>query len=147
MEENNNEIKYDADYGETYRRLLNELALVAFIKSNKRTRFMLATRNLRIANLMWPDNNLKYLLNGFDYRCNIHNKNLAVIDLMIGDCRSFNTDRVTDIRWLGEITDINTLNNILEQVDNICTEASNNLGYSVLGGNDAFIKKPSIVSF
>lgn len=122
------------DYGNTYGRLLSEAAVVIFEKKDGNIRVMLSTRNADIATLMWPDNNLEYLLAGFDRRCNRSNGNLAVIDVILGDCRSFNINRVIGIKWLGEITR-DTLEDALAEYENIEKELSEGLGYSVVGGD------------
>lgn len=123
------------DYGNTYGRLLSEAAVIIFEKKDGTIRVMLSTRNIDIANLMWPDNNLEYLLAGFDRRCNRSNGNLAVIDVILGDCRSFNINRVIGIKWLGEVTR-DTLDAALAEYELIDTELTNSLGYSVMGGTN-----------
>lgn len=124
------------DYGNTYGRLLSEAAVVIFEKKDGNIRVMLSTRNEDIASLMWPENNLGYLLAGFDRRCKRTNGNLAVIDVILGDCRSFNIDRVIGIKWLGELHKDN-LEDALAEYEKIEKELSKNLGYSVIGGTNS----------
>lgn len=123
------------DYGNTYGRLLSEAAVVIFEKRDGNIRVMLSTRNEDIASLMWPENNLGYILSGFDKRCNRANGNLAVIDIILGDCRSFNIERVVGIKWLGEIHKDN-LDDALAEYEKIERELSQFLGYSVIGGTN-----------
>ena len=89
------------NYGEVYTRLTYEFAFVKFRKRGGDIRYMLATRNLNGAAL--EHGNLGGLLAGHDKRCNIKNGNMAVIDIIIGECRSFNIQRVLDIQWLGQV--------------------------------------------
>ena len=89
------------NYGEVYTRLSYEFAFVKFRKRNGDIRYMLATRNVSGAAL--EHGNLGGLLGGHDKRCNIKNGNMAVIDIIIGECRSFNIQRVLDIQWLGQV--------------------------------------------
>lgn len=77
-------------YGELYMRLASETAMIRFLKKNGEIRLMLATRNMDTASSLYD-----YLggqLAGHDKRCNIKNNNMAVIDLEIGEARSFLID-------------------------------------------------------
>jgi len=103
------------DYGETYLRLSMETAVVTFFKKDGTARVMLCTRNLQTSSL-WHGN-LGGLLNGHDKRCSIHNGNLAVVDIAIGECRSFNAERVNDIKWFGEVNTPEQLSSIYEQYE------------------------------
>lgn len=88
-------------YSEMFMRLQEETAIVRFMKKNGEIRLMLATRNMDTATKLYD-----YLggqLAGHDKRCNIHNKNMAVIDLEIGEARSFSVDRLISIEFLGEL--------------------------------------------
>lgn len=89
-------------YSEVFQKLTYELAIVEFEKKDGTTRIMLATRNIGIGEL--EHQRLIGALNGHDKRCNIKNGNMAVIDMVIGECRSFNIDRVIQIKWLGEVS-------------------------------------------
>jgi len=88
-------------YGELYTRLSYETAFIAFFKKDGSVRLMLGTRNLKTAAL--EHGNLSTALAGHDKRCNIKNGNLSVVDLVLGECRSFNIERLIKIHWLGEI--------------------------------------------
>lgn len=101
------------DYGETYTRLSYETALVAFVKKDGSIRILLGTRNLTTAALEYG--NLGGLLNGHDKRCNIKNGNLAVVDLALGECRSFNIERLLKIHYFGQIE-------TLERLEEVYTE-------------------------
>lgn len=122
------------EYGRTWGGLLLESALVTFTKSNGHVRLMLCTRNLDSLQLMHPDKKLKGLLDGFDKRCNRSNGNIAVVDLLLGDCRSFNINRVLAVKWLGEIDSMEKLNSAIEEYEKIEKKMSAELGYSVMGG-------------
>jgi len=50
-----------------------------------------------------------------DGRCNINNGNIALIDLIIGDGRSFNVERVLDIQYAGVVTTKEQLDNVVRQ--------------------------------
>lgn len=89
------------NYGEIFTKLSYETALIAFFKKDGSVRVMLGTRNIKSAAL--EHGNLGGLLAGHDNRCNIRNGNLAVVDLIIGECRSFNVERLIKIHWFGEI--------------------------------------------
>lgn len=96
-------------YGPTYGTLILETAIVAFTKANGAVRLMLCTRNMDTVKLMNPESRAEYGLSGFDCRCNISNGNIAVVDLAIDECRSFNVNRVITLKWLGEITTVDDL--------------------------------------
>lgn len=86
-------------YGEIYCRLCEELAIVKFKKKSGEERLMLSTRNVEIICLEYPHGSI--LLNGHDKRCHLKNGNIGVIDMVIGEGRSFNIDRLIDVQWLG----------------------------------------------
>lgn len=91
-------------YQDMFMRLTYETAGVIFIKRDGTIRTMLATRNIKTAEVFgYP--HLGGILAGHDKRCNVHNGNMAVIDLTIGEGRSYHVDRLVAIEWYGEITD------------------------------------------
>ena len=63
---------------------------------------MLGTRNLNTVALLYGFQG--NVLGGHDTRCNINNGNVAVYDMIAGDARSFNIDRLLDIQFAGVIT-------------------------------------------
>lgn len=88
-------------YSDVYNKLNFGVATVIFFKKNGDIRVMLATRNVRTAALLHG-----YLggeLAGHDKNCSIKNGNIAVIDLILGEARMFNIDRVIAIYYHGEI--------------------------------------------
>ena len=88
-------------YSELYSRLTVETAIVTFTKKDDSFRIMLATRNMGTWQMLDSCNSAS--LGGHDKRCNITNKNLAVMDLEIGEPRSFSTTRLINVEYLGEI--------------------------------------------
>lgn len=101
------------NYPEVYSKLLYETALIVFLKKNGEVRIMLGTRNLNTANIYFGW--LGDKLNMQDGRCNISNGNIALIDLIIGDGRSFNVERVLDIQYAGVVTTKEQLDNVVKQ--------------------------------
>ena len=89
-------------YTEVYRKLTYETATVIFLKKDGTVRIMLATRNINTSNLKYEF--LGYELGGHDNRCDISNGNIAVIDLIIGEARSFNIGRVLKIYYHGVVS-------------------------------------------
>lgn len=100
------------DYPEIYRRLMQETAILKFIKADGTNRIMLATRNTVTSELM--GDNLIGLLGGYDKRCNRHNGNIAVIDLALVTCRSFNIERLVDVKWCGVVETEESLSEAIE---------------------------------
>lgn len=96
-----------ATYPEVFSRLTYETALVTFFKKDGNIRVMLCTRNLDTISLYYGFQGAA--LGGHDNRCNIKNGNLAVFDLVVGEARSFNIDRLVDIIYSGIVTDKETL--------------------------------------
>lgn len=89
-------------YSEITYRLSEETAIVVFRKKDNSLRVMLCTRGVRLIERM--TSNPDYMvasLNGHDKRCNAANQNIAAIDLVIEAPRSFNIDRIVELRWLG----------------------------------------------
>lgn len=125
------------EYGEVYARLILETAIVVFKKANGKVRVMLCTRNTDTATMIWKEGNIGYSLYGFDKRCNRGNKNLAVVDLILGECRSFNTDRVLALKWYGEIKDGDELERVVDEYTKIEADFSKDLGYSAMGGEES----------
>ena len=101
------------DYSELFQKLTYETAIITFFKKNGEIRVMLATRNLMTANIKFGF--LGRSLGGHDNRCNIINGNVAVIDLILGEARSFHVDRIVDVQWLGEVRDEAKLDTIIQQ--------------------------------
>lgn len=101
------------NYPEVYSKLLYDTALIVFLKKNGEVRIMLGTRNLRTAELYfgWLGERLSMQ----DGRCNINNGNIGIIDLILGDCRSFNIERILDIQYAGMITTKEQLDNVVKQ--------------------------------
>lgn len=89
-------------YPEIYSKLCYETALIVFLKKNGEVRLMLGTRNLNTVALLYGFQG--NVLGGHDTRCNINNGNVAVYDMIAGDARSFNIDRLLDIQFAGVIT-------------------------------------------
>lgn len=89
-------------YPEVYSKLCYETALIVFLKKNGEVRLMLGTRNLNTVALLYGFQG--NVLGGHDTRCNINNGNVAVYDMIAGDARSFNIDRLLDIQFAGVIT-------------------------------------------
>lgn len=101
------------NYPEAYMRLQEETAIVTFKKKDNTIRVMLCTRNIKTANIIMKDINRAIgLLNGHDKRCGIQNGNMAVHDLVLGECRSFNIDRVLEIKYFGHIMTEQELDNV-----------------------------------
>lgn len=91
------------EYTEVFSRLTYETAVIVFLKKDGTIRPMLGTRNLHTVEI---DHGFQGIaLGGHDKRCNISNGNIAVFDLLLGDARSFNIERLLDIKWCGEIRD------------------------------------------
>ena len=88
-------------YGETYLKLSYETATIFFLKSSGEVRSMLGTRCINTGNILYPG--IVSALQGHDKRCNIKNGNIALIDLALGEVRSFNIERLLDITYHGEL--------------------------------------------
>lgn len=104
------------DYTEVYRELIQQTAIVSFLKADGTKRIMLATRNTATSELM--GDNLIGLLGSYDKRCNRSNGNIAVIDLALVNCRSFNIDRVIDIEWCGIAESEESLSEVIDRFNN-----------------------------
>lgn len=100
-------------YPEAFSRLTFETAVIVFLKKNGEVRLMLGTRNLNTVSLLYGFQGAK--LGGHDNRCNITNGNLAVFDLVVGDARSFNIERLLSIDFVGEIKTMEQYNTILQK--------------------------------
>lgn len=100
-------------YSEVYSKLCYESATVVFLKKDGTIRTMLATRNLHTAKLEYGF--LGGALGGRDTKCNINNGNLAVIDLLIGEPRTFNIERLLSIDYYGIIDSKDKLNQAAEK--------------------------------
>ena len=103
------------NYAEVFSKLTYELAIITFLKKDGEVRVMLGTRNLNTISLvhgfMGP------VLDSRDKRCNIHNGNMAVIDMTIREPRQFSIDRLVNIMYLGEINTIDEYNNALKHYE------------------------------
>ena len=82
------------------------------MKKNGDVRIMLATRNIETASLLYDF--LGGQLAGHDKRCNIKNKNMAVIDLEIGEARSFSVERLIDVEFCGEVNTKDDIEKVFE---------------------------------
>lgn len=99
-------------YPEVFSRLTYETAAIVFLKKDGTVRIMLGTRNMETISLIHGFQGQK--LGGHDNRCNINNGNLAVFDMIIGDARSFNIDRLLDIQFAGIINKREQYDNVLQ---------------------------------
>ena len=122
------------EYGNTWGRLILETALIAFIKANGNARLMLCTRNLDTCEFMWKDKEFQYELTGFDGRCSRNNGNIAVVDLAIGECRSFNIDRVIASKRFGESNSESGMEKAIEEYEKMKEDLEKDFGYTVSGG-------------
>jgi hypothetical protein len=90
---------------EIYRENLSQLEdgvnCLIFFKKDGSLRLMMATRDIITSGIILTDS-LSNKLNAHSIRCNINNGNIAVIDLLIGDVRSFSVDRLVRNIYLGE---------------------------------------------
>ena len=102
-------------YPELFMRLGIELATIIFLKKNGDFRVMLGTRNLRTVELKYGFQGAA--LGGHDNRCNINNGNIAVFDMLLGEARSFNVERLVDIEFYGEIRDEAGLDDAVERFE------------------------------
>lgn len=100
-------------YPEVFSRLTFEVAIITFIKKNGEARVMLGTRNLNTVSLKYGFMGKE--LGGHDNRCNINNGNIAVVDLVIGEARSFSISRLVDVQWLGVVGSVEELDKFIER--------------------------------
>lgn len=111
-------------YPEIFSRLTFETAIVTFIKKNGKVRVMLCTRNLNTASLKYGFKGQE--LGGHDNRCNINNGNIAVIDLIIGEARSFSITRLVDVQWCGVVGNNSDMDVLIEKFSNYRKEYEKN---------------------
>ena len=88
-------------YAEVFSRLTYETAFLIFLKRDGTVRLMLGTRNLHTVELLYGFKGKE--LGGHDNRCSINNGNIAVFDLVVGEVRAFNIDRLVDVTFNGII--------------------------------------------
>lgn len=102
-------------YPEVYSRLNFETAVIIFLKKNGDVRLMLGTRNMNTIDM---DHGFQgKALGGHDNRCNINNGNVAVFDLIIGEARSFNIDRLVSIEFKDVISTREQLDEVIDYFD------------------------------
>ena len=101
------------NYSEVYSHLNFETAAIVFLKKDGTVRLMLGTRNLSTINLRYGYQGAT--LGGHDKRCNIGNGNVAVFDLLLGEARAFNIDRLQSIYYMGTVE-------TPEQLDKVANE-------------------------
>ena len=98
-----------------FSKLTYELATLIFFKRDGSIRVMLGTRNLGTVDLEYGFQG--WALGGHDNRCNINNGNVAIFDMIVGEPRSFNIDRLVSIYYHGVITTKEELNSIVEEYE------------------------------
>lgn len=103
-----NDIDLDTLYGNIYQSLETMTAVIKFIKKDGSTRVMLCTRNKETSRSLCNGNDYGAKLGGFDKRTNINNHNIAVIDLVLCDVRTFCVERLEGYQFLGVITNENS---------------------------------------
>lgn len=111
-------------YPEVYSRLNFETAVITFFKKDGQIRVMLGTRNLSTVSLKYGFQGTS--LGGHDKRCNINNGNVAVFDMVLGEARSFNIDRLIDIQFAGVISTEADYENVLKNYIKYQTEYEKN---------------------
>lgn len=102
-------------YVDVYRELTYNTAILIFMKKNGDIRTMLGTRNLKTVEIRYGFQG--QALGGHDNRCNINNGNIAVFDLILGEARSFNIERLIEIESVGEITNKEDLDKAADQYE------------------------------
>lgn len=113
------------NYPEVFSKLTYETAIITFLKKDGNIRLMLGTRNLETVSLKYGFQGAS--LGGHDNRCNIKNGNIAVFDLILGESRAFNIERLVDIHYIGLINNLNILDSkISEYLDYKQKYESNN---------------------
>lgn len=96
--------------------------VVKFKKKDGTTRVLMGTRN-KVTVMQLCNKDLSGMLAGFDKRCNIENYNIPVVDLALGEVRTFCIDRLEAYQVLGFINSVNAeaaftyLNDIQMAVD------------------------------
>jgi len=116
------------NYRELHGRLSLATMIITFYKANGEIRPMLCTRNINTAALSYGY--LGNQLSSFSRRCNETNRNIGIIDLIIGEARCFKMDRVVDIQDLGVISTAEQLDEAAEKFKiyvekyKACTEGS-----------------------
>jgi len=101
------------EYSEAFLRLTHETATIIFFKANGEIRVMLATRNISTAAIHYGF--LGYALSAHDNRCNIKNGSISVIDLILGEVRAFNINRLISFESHGVINTKEKLEEVMEQ--------------------------------
>lgn len=96
----------DILYGQMLEALDSVTILIKFEKVNGEKRVMLCTRNkMTIQQLCQKD--FSGMLAGMGKRCNIGNHNIPVVDLVLGEARTFSVARLEAYQVLGVITSEN----------------------------------------
>lgn len=100
-------------YPDLYNRLNLETLILIFYKGNGEIRVMLGTRNNITLDI--AGNDLNYELHGIDNRCSINNGNIGVIDLELGEARSFKPERTVQVYSVGIVDTPELLKTTLEK--------------------------------
>ena len=100
-------------YSDVYNHLNFEVCAIVFLKKDGEVRLMLGTRNLRTIELVHGYQGSA--LGGHDKRCNIKNGNIAVFDLILGEARAFNIDRLQSIYYMGQADSVEELDRIANE--------------------------------
>ena len=100
------------NYRELHSLLGQSTMIITFYKANGEIRPMLCTRNINTAAIGYGY--LGNRLSSFSRRCNENNRNIGVIDLIIGDARCFKMDRLIDANDLGVISTQEQLDKAVE---------------------------------
>lgn len=101
------------EYTEIYRNLTYKMATLIFLKKDGTVRVMLGTRNMDTISLEYGFQGGR--LGAFDNRCNIKNNNIAVFDMIVGDARSFNVDRLISITYHGVVDTKEDLERVVKE--------------------------------
>lgn len=101
------------NYRELHSMLGQSTMIITFYKANGEIRPMLCTRNINTAAISYGY--LGNRLSSFSRRCSEYNRNIGVIDLIIGDARCFKMDRLIDAHDLGVISTQEQLDKAVDQ--------------------------------
>lgn len=105
--------------------------VVKFKKKDGKTRVLMGTRN-KVTVMQLCNKDLSGMLAGFDKRSNIGNYNIPVVDLALGEVRTFCIDRLEAYQVLGFINNTNSeaafdyYNSVQGAVDKEEAERKNN---------------------
>ena len=102
-------------YNKIFNMLNFNVCCVIFFKRNGELRFLFGTRDTDVIRMGKDVEDKIKMMNHYDTKCNISSGTISVFDIVLGEVRSFQIDRLIEIINFGEVKSIEKLGEVYKK--------------------------------